>query len=64
MTVRITPNLNRRIQLLREQRNIIEVTLANGKRLPPMLLQTYQQDLKVCKELLKQELIKAPINNI
>ena len=64
MTVKISKNLDRRLRLLRESRNFIEVIVSNRKPVSKRLLEDYQQDLKICKELLKKELIKAPINNI
>ena len=64
MTVRITTNLNKRIQLLKEDRNYIQVLVNNGIQVPKKLLTTYKEDVKICKELLKQELIKAPINKL
>ena len=62
--IRITTNLNKRIQLLKEDRNYIQVLINNGIQVPKKLLTTYKEDVKICKELLKQELIKAPINKL
>ena len=64
MTVKISKNLNRRIQLLKEQQADMLVFYNNSGKIPASMIKDFKQDLKVCKQLLKQELLKAPVNNL
>ena len=62
--VRVSKNLNRRIQLLKEQLQNIQVCQQNGRKLDKFVYKDYQQALRVCKQLLKEELLKTNINKL
>ena len=62
--VRVSKNVHRRIQLLKEQLQLIQVCQQNGRRLDKSVYKDYQQSLRVCKELLKKELLKTNINKL
>lgn len=62
--VRVSKNVHRRIQLLKEQLQLIQISQQNGRRLDKSVYKDYQQSLKVCKQLLKEELLNANINKL
>lgn len=62
--VRVSKNVHRRIQLLKEQLQLIQVYQQNGRRLDKSVYKDYQQSLTVCKQLLKEELLKTNINEL
>lgn len=62
--VRVSKNVHRRIQLLKEQLQLIQVCQQNGRRLDKSVYKDYQQYLRVCKQLLKEELLKTNINTL
>ena len=62
--VRVSKNVHRRIQLLKEQLQLIQVCQQNGRRLDKSVYKDYQQSLIVCKELLKKELLNTNINKL
>lgn len=62
--VRVSKNVHRRIQLLKEQLQLIQVCQQNGRRLDKSVYKDYQQSLRVCKKLLKEELLKTNINTL
>ena len=62
--VRVSKNVHRRIQLLKEQLQLIQVCHQNGRRLDKSVYKDYQQSLRVCKELLKKELLNTNINKL
>lgn len=64
MTKTISKNLNKRLQLLRESTNWIQTVINNGYKIDNKLLTEHKEQLKICKELLKKELIKTNIKDL
>lgn len=62
--VTASKNINRRIQLLKEQLNAIKVCKENNRKLDASVYKDYQQALIVCKKLLREELLKTNINKL
>ena len=62
--VKVSKNLNRRLQLLKEQLQSIKVCHQNNRKLDKFVYKDYQQALRVCKQLLKEELLKTNINKL
>lgn len=64
--VRVTTNLNNRIQLLKADINMLTVLKANNKldRAGVEQLRDVYRQLTICKQLLKEELLKAPIDKL
>lgn len=63
MTKTISKNLNKRLQLLRESTNYLQTILNNGYKVDNKLLTEHKEQLKICKELLKKELLKTNIKD-
>lgn len=61
---KISKNLNKRLQLLRESTNYLQTILNNGKRVDNKLLIEHKEQLNVCKELLRKELIKTNVKDL
>lgn len=57
-------NVLKRIELLREKKNYIEMLANNKIPVSKKLITEYKEDFKVCKELLRNEMLKAPINSL
>lgn len=62
--VRVSKNIHRRIQLLKEQLQQMQVCHQNNRKLDKSVYKDYQQALTVCKQLLKEELLKTNINEL
>lgn len=64
--VRVTTNLNNRIQLLKADINMLTVLKANNKldRAGVEQLRDVYRQLTICKQLLKEELLKAPVDKL
>lgn len=62
--VKVSKNLNRRIQLLKEQLQQMQVCHQNNRKLDKFVYKDYQQSLIVCKKLLREELLKTRINKL
>lgn len=62
--VKVSKNIHRRIQLLKEQLQQIQVCHQNNRKLDKFVYKDYQQALRVCKQLLKEELLKTNINKL
>ena len=62
--VRVSKNVHRRIQLLKEQLQQMQVCHQNNRKLDKSIYKDYQQSLRVCKQLLKEELLKTNINKL
>lgn len=62
--VRVSKNIHRRIQLLKEQLQQMQVCHQNKRKLDKSVYKDYQQALTVCKQLLKEELLKTNINEL
>lgn len=62
--VKVSKNIHRRIQLLKEQLQNIQVCHQNNRKLDKFVYKDYQQALRVCKQLLKEELLKTNINKL
>lgn len=62
--VTVSKNINKRIQLLKEQLENIKVCKENNRKLDASVYKDYQQSLIVCKKLLREELIKTNINKL
>lgn len=62
--VRVSKNVHRRIQLLKEQLQQIQACHMNNRKLDKSVYKDYQQALTVCKQLLKEELLKTNINEL
>ena len=62
--VKVSKNLNRRIQLLKEQLQQMQVCHQNNRKLDKFVYKDYQQALIVCKQLLREELLKTRINKL
>ena len=61
---KISKNLNKRLQLLRESTNYLQTILNNGYKVDDKLLTEHKEQLKVCKELLRKELIKTNVKDL
>lgn len=57
-------NVLKRIELLREKKNYIEMLANNKIPVSKKLITEYKNDYKICKELLRNEMLKAPINSL
>lgn len=62
--VKVSKNIHRRIQLLKEQLQQMQVCHQNNRKLDKFVYKDYQQALRVCKQLLKEELLKTNINKL
>ena len=62
--VKASKNINRRIQLLKEQLEAIKICHQNNRKLDKFVYKDYQQSLIVCKKLLREELLKTNINKL
>ena len=62
--VRVSKNIHRRIQLLKEQLQQMQVCHQNNRKLDKFVYKDYQQALIVCKQLLREELLKTNINKL
>ena len=62
--VTVSKNINRRIQLLKEQLESIKNCKENNRKLDASVYKDYQQALIVCKKLLREELLKTNINKL
>ena len=62
--VKVSKNIHRRIQLLKEQLQQIQVCHQNNRKLDKFVYKDYQQSLIVCKKLLREELLKTNINKL
>lgn len=62
--VKVSKNIHRRIQLLKEQLQQMQVCHQNNRKLDKFVYKDYQQALKVCKQLLKEELLKTNIDKL
>ena len=62
--VRVSKNVHRRIQLLKEQLQQMQVCHQNNRKLDKFVYKDYQQALIVCKQLLREELLKTNINKL
>lgn len=61
---KISKNLNKRLQLIKESNNYMRTLVNNGYKIPDKLITEHKEQLKICKQLLKQELIKTNIKDI
>ena len=62
--VKVSKNIHRRIQLLKEQLQQMQVCHQNNRKLDKFVYKDYQQALRVCKQLLKEELLKTNIDKL
>ena len=62
--VKASKNLNRRLQILKEQIEMLQVCKQNGRRPEKIQIEDCQKAITYCKRLLKEELIKADINSL
>ena len=62
--VKVSKNIHRRIQLLKEQLQQMQVCHQNNRKLDKFVYKDYQQALIVCKQLLREELLKTNINKL
>ena len=62
--VKVSKNIHRRIQLLKEQLQQMQVCHQNNRKLDKFVYKDYQQSLIVCKKLLREELLKTNINKL
>lgn len=62
--VRVSKNVHRRIQLLKEQANLIQACKQNNRKLDKTVYIDFYKSLKYCKELCKKELLNSDINNL
>lgn len=61
---KVSKNVLKRIELLREKKNYIEMLASNKIPVSKKLITEYKSDYKICKELLRNEMLKAPINSL
>lgn len=64
MTKAISNNLKARIKLLRESNNYMQMLVNNKIKIPEKVIMEHKQNLKICKELIKQEILKTPITDL
>lgn len=64
MTKVISNNLKARIKLLRESNNYMQMLVNNKIKIPEKVITEHRQNLKICKELIKQEILKTPITDL
>ena len=62
--VKVSKNIHRRIQLLKEQLQNMQICHQNNRKLDKFVYKDYQQSLIVCKKLLREELLKTNINKL
>ena len=62
--VKASNNLYRRLQILKEQIEMLQVCKQNGRRPEKIQIEDCQKAITYCKRLLKEELIKADINSL
>ena len=62
--VKTSKDLYRRLQILKEQIEMLQVCKQNGRRPENIQIQDCQKAITYCKRLLKEELIKANINSL
>ena len=62
--VKVSKNIHRRIQLLKEQLQQMQICHQNNRKLDKFVYKDYQQSLIVCKKLLREELLKTNINKL
>ena len=64
--VKTTKNLSNRIQLLKADINLLLTLKANNnlQRVGVEQLREVYQQLTICKQLLKEELLKAPVEKL
>lgn len=63
---RISKNLNRRIQLLKADINYLHICKANNRlhEVDKSFIKNVIEQKRICKELLKQEMLKANIKDM
>ena len=64
MTKTISKNLNKRLQLLRESTNYLQMLVNNGNKIPNRLLEEHKQQLTICKQLMRKELTTTNIKDL
>ena len=62
--IRTSKNLNSRIRILKQTVNRLIVDRDNGNKVDRELLQDCQQQLAICKQLCRQEMLKAPLEEL
>ena len=62
--IKASNNLYRRLQILKEQIEMLQVCKQNGRRPERIQIEDCQKAITYCKRLLKEELIKANINSL
>lgn len=62
--VKVSRNLNRRLQILREQIDLMKVCKENNRQIDRKTIADCQKSMLYCKELLRKELINTNINNL
>lgn len=62
--VRTSKNLNSRIRILKQTVNRLIVDRDNGNKVDRELLQDCQHQLAICKQLCRQEMLKAPLEEL
>ena len=62
--VKVSKNLNRRLQILREQIDLMRVCKENNRQIDRKTISDCQKSMLYCKELLRKELINTNINNL
>lgn len=62
--IRTSTNLNSRIRILKQTVNRLIVDKNNGNKIDRELLQDCQQQLTICKQLCRQEMLKAPLKEL
>lgn len=62
--VKTSKDLYRRLQILKEQMQMLQVCKQNGRKPERIQIEDCQKAITYCKRLLKEELIKANINSL
>ena len=62
--IRTSKNLNSRIRILKQTVNRLIIAKDNGHKIDREQLQDCQQQLAICKQLCRQELLKAPLEEL
>ena len=62
--VTASKDLKSRLRLLKEQMNLMQVCKENKRKLDKSVYKDFYNDLKYCKRLYKEEILKADINSL
>lgn len=62
--IKVSTNLNNRLRILRQTMNRIKVHRDNGYKVDKELIADCHEQLTICKQLCRKELMKAPLEEL